>query len=199
MRAINQCTQYLWCMLPPPASNPNLYASSQEIQEPTNQTARFLCVLWTHKMNWDSFESKNGRLASHDFRPGLQSIRAVTGRTGRFRSRDNSVCANFNHLDPALYCDWYPAHLHFLPPSVLNICSRANCQKGWHWNSLSCTCGDHFAAWPSPQMVNAIPDTLPAIYGRCQKSPDAEKISSVMLHTAHSPPERVPAPSSSPI
>ena len=89
-------------------------------------------------MNWDSFESKNGRLASHDFRPGLQSIRAVTGRTGRFRSRDNSVCANFNHLDPALYCDWYTPHLHFLPPSVLNIWSRANCQKGWHWNSLSC-------------------------------------------------------------
>ena len=129
MRAINQCTQYLWCMLPPPASNPNLYASSQEIQEPTNQTARFLCVLWTHKMNWDSFESKNGRLASHDFRPGLQSIRAVTGRTGRFRSRDNSVCANFNHLDPALYCDWYPAHLHFLHPWCIEYLQQGQLSK----------------------------------------------------------------------
>ena len=43
-------------------------------------------------------------------------------------------------------------------------------------------------------MVNAIPDTLPAIYRRCQKSLDAEKMPSVMLHTAHSPHERVPAP-----
>ena len=129
MRAINQCTQYLWCMLPPPASNPNLYASSQEIQEPTNQTARFLCVLWTHKMNWDSFESKNGRLASHDFRPGLQSIRAVTGRTGRFRSRDNSVCANFNHLDPAQYCDWDPAHLHFLPSKCIEYLQQGQLSK----------------------------------------------------------------------
>ena len=129
MRAINQCTQYLWCMPPPPASNPNLYASKQKLQEPTNQTARYLCVLWTHKMNWDSFESKNGRLASHDFRPGLQSIRAVTGRTGRFRSRDNSVCANFNHLDPAQYCDWDPAHLHFLPSKCIEYLQQGQLSK----------------------------------------------------------------------
>ena len=95
----------------------------------TNQTARYLCVLRTCKMNWDSFESKIGRLASHDFRPGLQSIRAVTGRTGRFRSRDNSVCANFNHLDPALYCDWYTPHLHFLPPECIEYLQQGQLSK----------------------------------------------------------------------
>ena len=80
-------------------------------------------------MNWDSFESKIGRLASHDFRPGLQSIRAVTGRTGRFRSRDNSVCANFNHLDPALYCDWDPPHLHFLSPEFIEYLQQGQLSK----------------------------------------------------------------------
>ena len=131
MRAINQCTQYLWCMPPPPRIKPKplcILPRTPRAHQPNSQA--YLCVLWTCKMNWDSFESKIGRLASHDFRPGLQSIRAVTGRTGRFRSRDNSVCANFNHLDPALYCDWCPPHLHSPPPSVSNICSRANCQKG---------------------------------------------------------------------